>query len=54
MDYYAALMKIYGWTLDQIDGTELEFLLDMIAIQHKKEQQQGKKKIGNADDVPWL
>lgn len=36
MSYYCQLQEAYGWTVREIDETEMEFLLDQAVVLAKK------------------
>ena len=51
--WYSALMEVYGWTLQEVDVTELEFILDMSVVNWKADKH-NKNWTGNADDLAFL
>ena len=46
--YYERLQSAYGWTMQEIDGHEITFLLDQLVVTALCEQQQCERYI---DDV---
>ena len=46
--YYERLQSAYGWTMQEIDGHEITFLLDQLVVTALCEQQQSERFI---DDV---
>ena len=45
--FYRNLMEQYRWTLQQIDDTELEFLLDKMIVESKLANQNREEYIDN-------
>lgn len=45
MLYYANLAREFHWTQGQIDGTDLVFLLDMLAVEAKAKKPAEQRKV---------
>lgn len=48
-NFYRLLINQKGWTLNQIDESDIFFLFDLFSVDEEK-----KEKIVYADQVPWL